>query len=237
MNEVIFNDLGGIDYQSAWDFQQQLMQNCIANKLKNRELAADDPARLPPPHHLLFCEHPPVFTLGRSGSLSNLLLSESEMEARGIQFFPINRGGDITFHGPGQLVGYPILDLDFFFNDVHRYVRFLEEIFIRTLADFGIESHRIDGFTGVWVSGRGRQMERKICAIGVHMSRWVTLHGWAFNVSTDLDFFRHIIPCGIVDADKTVTSLEIELGMKVDMNEVKSRVKRHFSTIFDCKFI
>lgn len=237
MNEVIFNDLGRIDYQPAWDLQQELMQHCIANKLKNRELAIEDPNRLSPPHHLLFCEHTPVYTLGRSGSLTNLLLSEAEMSARGIQFFPINRGGDITFHGPGQLVGYPILDLDFFFNDVHRYVRSLEEIFIRTLADFGLESHRIDGFTGVWLSDRNLPMKRKICAIGVHMSRWVTLHGWAFNISTDLDFFRNIIPCGIADADKTVTSLEAELGMKVDMNEVKTAVKRHFSAVFECKLI
>ena len=154
MEQVVFKDLGQADFQPTWDLQHQLMQNCITNKLKNRELAPDDPARTPAPHHLLFVEHAPVFTLGRSGKMENLLLSETELAERGIQFFPINRGGDITFHGRGQLVGYPILDLDFFFNDVHKYVRFLEEIFIRTLADFGIVGERIEGFTGVWVTGR-----------------------------------------------------------------------------------
>ncbi len=168
--------------------------------------------------------------------MANLLLTESELLERGIQFFPINRGGDITFHGSGQLVGYPILDLEFFFTDVHRYVRTIEEIFIRVCADFGITAHRIPEHTGVWIADSGPK-KRKICAIGVHLSRWVTLHGWAFNVSTDLDFFKNIVPCGIADEDKTVTSLEKELGKKIEMEKVKLLTKKHFAELFDCQLL
>ena len=186
-------------------------------------------------HRLIFVEHAPVFTLGRSGSVENLLISEPEMAERGIQFFKINRGGDITFHGPGQIVGYPILDLDCFFTDVHRFVRTIEEVIIRTCRDFGVHCFRIEGYTGVWTEGRGRPHRRKICAIGVHLSRWVTLHGFAFNISTDLDFFKLMVPCGIADEDKTVTSLAHELGHDVEMTTVKSRLKTHFSQLFDCQ--
>jgi lipoyl(octanoyl) transferase len=237
MQKVHFQDFKNADYLQTWDLQQSLLQACVDVKMRNRSRENTDPNWEIAPHQLLFVEHPPVFTLGRSGSLENLRLTEAELLAKNIQFFPINRGGDITFHGPGQLVGYPILDLECFFTDVHKYVRFLEEIFIRVCADFGIEAERIDGFTGVWIVGRGLPKKRKICAIGVHLSRWVTLHGWAFNVSTDLDFFNDIIPCGIVDDDKTVTSLERELGMKIDMDFVKMRTKHHFCAIFECELV
>ncbi len=238
MQTVKFLDLGHADYQQTWDLQHALLQDCVAVKMRNRNRPDDAPVPPEPaPHHLVFVEHPPVFTLGRSGSMDNLRITDGEMAGRGIQFFPINRGGDITYHGPGQLVGYPILDLECFFTDVHKYVRSIEEIFIRVCADFGIEAGRIEGLTGVWIEGRGRPGRRKICAIGVHLSRWVTLHGWAFNVATDLGFFDHIIPCGIVDADKTVTSLEAELGTKVDMETVKLRTKHHFCSVFECKLL
>ena len=238
MEIVRFLDLGKADYQQTWDLQQDLLRACVDVKMRNRNRPENDPN--PPeiaPHHLIFVEHPPVFTLGRSGSMDNLRISDGEMAGRGIQFFPINRGGDITYHGPGQLVGYPILDLERFFTDVHKYVRSIEEIFIRVCADFGIVAGRIEGLTGVWIEGQGRPKKRKICAIGVHLSRWVTLHGWAFNVATDLGFFEHIIPCGIEDADKTVTSLEAELGTKVDVEHVKLLTKRHFCAIFGCELI
>jgi lipoyl(octanoyl) transferase len=191
----------------------------------------------PQEHQLLLVEHPPVYTLGKSGSMDHLLLTEAEMEARGIQFFPINRGGDITFHGPGQIVGYPILDLDCFFTDVHKYVRSIEEIIIRTLAEYDITAQRIPDYTGVWIAdGQGNGF-RKICAIGVHLSRWVTLHGWAFNVNTPLEYFDYIVPCGIADADKSVTSLAKELGRPVDMQEVKNKIKRHFADVFECRMV
>jgi lipoyl(octanoyl) transferase len=183
------------------------------------------------------CEHPHVYTLGKSGSMENLLLSEAQLQAAGIDFFPINRGGDITYHGPGQIVGYPILDLDYFFNDVHRYVRNLEEVIIRTLADYELEGFRINGYTGVWLGDENSNKKRKICAIGVHLSRWVTLHGWAFNVNADLQYFHNIIPCGIVDENKTVTSMQQELGMKMDMEEVKKRILVHFAVVFEAKLL
>lgn len=268
MQTVFFRDLGRMDYKAAWDYQTDLHRNLVDNKLNNRNLA---PGAYPQEHYLLFVEHPPVYTLGKSGSLQNLLLNEVELQARGIQYFPINRGGDITFHGPGQIVGYPILDLECFFTDVHKYVRNLEEVVIRTLADYGLEAFRIKDYTGVWLKegqmedtrrqteDTRRQMEdtrrrmpdagyqmaegergvsavyRKICAIGVHLSRWVTLHGWAFNVNTPLEYFDYIVPCGISDEDKTVTSLAIELGRPVDQQEVAEKLKRHFSDVFACK--
>lgn len=232
METVLFEDLGRCDYQTAWDYQTSLHKALIEHKLANREAAAGTYSQA---HHLLFVEHPPVYTLGKSGSLDHLLLTEADMAERGIQFFPINRGGDITFHGLGQIVGYPILDLECFFTDVHRYVRFLEEMVIRTLAVYGLKGYRIEGYTGVWL---GEQPPyRKICAIGVHLSRWVTLHGFAFNIHTDLSYFDHIVPCGIQDADKTVTSLQLELQRPVDIAVVKAQLKHHFSAIFDCKLV
>jgi len=240
---VRFQDLGCFDYQEAWDYQTRLHQALVANKLRNKGLP---PKSYPQEHCFLVVEHPPVFTLGKSGSVEHLLLSETEMQARGIQYFPINRGGDITFHGPGQIVGYPILDLECFFTDVHRYVRFIEEMIMRTLAEYGVETMRISGHTGVWCPPAPNRNEdapeadfwhknRKICAIGVHLSRWVTLHGFAFNVNTDLNYFNYIVPCGIADPDKTVTSLEQEIGRAVSMAEVQQRLKKHFCSIFDCE--
>lgn len=234
MQTLHFRDLGLADYRQTWDFQTALLRALVDNKLTNRALA---PNSYPQEHYLLLVEHPPVYTLGKSGSMEHLLLSEAELTARGIQFFPINRGGDITFHGPGQLVGYPIIDLECFFTDVHRYVRHLEEVIIRTLADFGLSGYRIPGYTGVWLGGESAAQQRKICAIGVHLSRWVTLHGWAFNVNTELNYFDYIVPCGIADADKTVTSMATELGHPVDMNAVKVRLKQHFAEVFACHLI
>lgn len=245
MQTVQFRDLGQMEYQAAWDFQTALHRNLVENKLSHRDL---NPGTYPQAHQLLFVEHPPVYTLGKSGSMENLLLSEAELRERGIQFFPINRGGDITFHGPGQIVGYPLLDLECFFTDVHRYVRNIEEVIIRTLAEYDLDAFRIKDYTGVWV-GRDEQpatnnqqrttnnKQRKICAIGVHLSRWVTLHGWAFNVNTPLEYFDYIVPCGIADEDKTVTSLQAELGRKIDLQEVKTKLKRHFAEVFECEII
>ncbi len=232
MQKVVFKDLGIIDYQKAWDYQQTLLKEVIDRKLSNRHLATTDPLFADPRSYLLFCEHPPVYTLGKSGSLDHLLLQEQDLTEKGIQFYKINRGGDITFHGPGQIVGYPIFDLDLFFTDVHKYVRFLEEVIIRTLKDYGLEGLRIKGFTGVWLSDNDGGPNRKICAIGVHLSRWVTMHGFAFNINTDLDYFSYIIPCGIEDQDKSVTSLSKELGKFVAINEVAEKLKYHFSNLF-----
>lgn len=250
MPTVQFRDLGLAAYQPTWDFQTSLLRSLVDNKLSHRSLA---PGSYPQEHHLLFVEHLPVYTLGKSGSMDHLLLSEDELHARNIQFFPINRGGDITFHGPGQIVGYPILDLECFFTDVHRYVRNLEEVIIRTLADYGVVAYRIKEYTGVWVGSPALLMEgspplplsttespksvshRKICAIGVHLSRWVTLHGFAFNVNTPLEYFDYIVPCGIADQDKTVTSLARELGRDLDLQEVKTKLKQHFAQVFECE--
>ncbi len=236
MQQVTFKDMGRIPYREAWDYQQQLLEAVIGTKRENRRRSENGEALLPVQHYLLFCEHPPVFTLGRSGSMENLLLDENGLREKGIEFFKINRGGDITYHGPGQITGYPIFDLDGFFTDVHRYVRYLEEAVIRTIAEYGLEGHREEAYTGVWLPANGWLPKRKICAIGVHLSRWVTMHGFAFNVNTDLAFFRHIIPCGINDSDKDVTSLAKELGTQVDMNEVKEKLKRHFADLFGFVF-
>jgi lipoyl(octanoyl) transferase len=230
--KVIFQELGCIDYKMAWEYQATLQQRVIATKLHNRNLPPTDPSYIPQQHYLLFCDHPHVYTLGRSGKSAHLLLNEAEMEARGIQYFPINRGGDITYHGPGQIIGYPIFDMECFFTDVHKYVRYLEEAVILTLAEYGIKSERIAGYTGVWLPATATQPHRKICAIGVHLSRWVTLHGFAFNVSPDLQYFEYIVPCGIVDADKSVTSLEKELNQKVDIAEVKTILLEKLQGIF-----
>lgn len=243
MQSVRFEDLGCLSFQEAWDFQTRLHRMLIDNKLKNKQ----QPARsYTQDHALLLVEHPHVYTLGKSGSLKNLLLNEQELNERQIDYFPINRGGDITYHGPGQIVGYPILDLECFFTDVHRYVRNIEEVIIRTLADFDVEAIRIKDYTGVWCPPKSATFAtaqpadfwnkyRKICAIGVHLSRWVTLHGFALNVHTDLAYFNYIVPCGIADADKTVSSLEVEIGRHVPMGDVQQKLKMHFCDVFQCK--
>lgn len=236
MQKVIFKDLDRISYREAWDYQQQLLTEAIDIKRQNRLLKERGEPLLPVKHHLLFCEHSPVYTLGKSGSLDHLLLDETSLAEKGIEFFKINRGGDITYHGPGQIVGYPIFDLDEFFTDVHRYVRYLEEAVIRTIAEYGLEGYRIPEYTGVWLPARELAPKRKICAIGVHLSRWVTMHGFAFNVNTELDYFRHIIPCGIQDEDKDVSSLAKELGFETDIVEVKERLKFHFADLFGFEF-
>ena len=241
--KVIYQDLGHIRYQTAWDYQFELLKKVIDAK---RELKEQDPSVNEPIfkeklienqiNYLLFCEHHPVYTLGKSGSLDNLLLNETQLAEQDIEFFKINRGGDITYHGDGQITGYPIFDLDCFFTDVHKYVRSLEEVMIRTIAEYGLEGTRIKEFTGVWLEDSGTQ-KRKICAIGVHLSRWVTMHGFALNVNTPLSYFNNIIPCGIDDADKTVTSISAELGREIDINEVKNHAKRHFSNVFGFEFL
>ena len=219
-------DLGLIPYKEAWHLQSELHQGLIRNK---REKYPQSPV-----HYLLLCEHPPVFTLGKSGSEEHLRIDKTGMDEHQIEYFKINRGGDITFHGPGQLVGYPILDLDLIFTDVHRYVRSLEEVIIRVLTNYGITASRNERFTGVWVEQSKPIVEsRKICAIGVHLSRWVTMHGFAFNVNTDLSYFNHIVPCGISDPDKSVTSLSALTGNIVDLQVVKEQVTREFGLVFD----
>jgi lipoyl(octanoyl) transferase len=236
MQQVIFKDLGLITYETAWDLQGKLLKEVVDRKLRNRKLPEGE-APEKQQHYLLFCEHSPVYTLGKSGSTEHLLLSENELKKEGFQFFKINRGGDITYHGPGQIVAYPIFDLDGFFTDVHKYVRYLEEVVIRCLAEYGIEGTRIEGYTGVWLNATDVLPKRKICAIGVHLSRWVTMHGFAFNINTDLSHFNHIIPCGIDEGDKTVTSLQWELGKFVDPEEVKVKLKKHFSELFEFEFL
>ncbi len=222
---VIFNDLGLIDYKEAWDFQEKIFKEIVQQKIDIRNGLKTELTK----NHLLFCEHPHVYTLGKSGSKENLLLDENGLKHYGAAFYEINRGGDITYHGPGQLVGYPIFDLDHFFTDIHKYLRFLEEAVILTLQKFGIESGRVEGLTGVWVDFDGEN-PRKICALGVKSSRWVTMHGIGFNVNSDLSYFSHIIPCGI--QDKAVTSMERELGKKLDMREVAEVLKVKLSDLF-----
>jgi lipoyl(octanoyl) transferase len=243
--KVEYQDLGKISYKTAWDYQTTQQKQLIDTKIELRKAfpdrdetsvqAFEAALKRQQQHFLLMCEHNAVYTLGKSGSLEHLLLSEKDLEARQIEFFKINRGGDITFHGEGQITGYPIFDLECFFTDVHRYVRSIEEVIIRTLAEYDLEGLRIKEFTGVWLDDDVWKPKRKICAIGVHLSRWVSLHGFAFNVNTDLDYFKNIIPCGIDDADKTVTSLAQELGKPLDMNTVKIQIKKHFSDVFDCE--
>jgi lipoyl(octanoyl) transferase len=236
MQEVLFRDLGQMEYGAAWEYQEKLLQQNVA--LKQEYYAQSSPTQaqqaLPATkHHLLFCEHPPVYTLGKSGDLAHILLSEAEMAARRIGFFRTNRGGDITFHGPQQIVAYPILDLEYFGTDIGKYLRHLEEVIIRTLAHYGLQGARSAGETGVWLEPDVKGKERKICAMGVRCSRWITMHGLAFNVNTDLSYFDHIIPCGI--KDKQVTSLQKELGRELDFNEVKKVVKQKFEEVFECR--
>lgn len=223
--------LGLIDYQIAWDEQERLFADTVARKVANRGLAPDE--QQPTPNYLLFCEHPHVYTLGKSGHETHLLANDDFLKQIGATYHRINRGGDITYHGPGQLVGYPILDLDNFFTDIHRYMRLLEEAIILTLADYGIPAGRIPGLTGVWLGSSiegSNGPERKICAMGVKASRWVTMHGFALNVNTDLSYFNHIVPCGI--PDKAVTSLQQELGHPVPLADVAARLQSHLMTLF-----
>lgn len=219
-----------MDYKECWDYQEELLANAI--DLKTRARKGESVPK--PTNHLLFVEHQPVFTLGKSGSEDNLLLSQEQLKNQGISYYKINRGGDITYHGPGQLVGYPILDLDQFFTDIHRYLRTLEEAMILMLAEYGIEAGRIDGLTGVWIDEDGSN-PRKIAALGVKCSRWVTMHGFALNVNTDLGYFDKIIPCGI--DDKAVTSMEAELGQPLDFKEVEERLLRHIEVLFEAEML
>ena len=232
MNKIIiFQDLEKKDYKATWEYQETLFQQIVDVKIQNRK----EESQKPTPNYFLFVEHPHVYTLGKSGDFSNLLLSEKQLEQKGATFYKINRGGDITYHGPGQIVGYPILDLENFFPDIHKYLRFLEEVIILTLAEYNIIGKRSEGETGVWL-GVGTPFVRKICAMGVRASRWVTMHGFALNVNADLGYFDNIIPCGI--KGKAVTSLNVELGMdKVDEKDVKEKILKHFINQFECTFI
>lgn len=229
---VIFSDWGLIEYQKAWDQQENIFKQSADLKYQRRlsgEMGAD-----PIENHLIFCEHPPVYTLGKSGKIENLLLNEAELKAINATFFPINRGGDITFHGPGQIVGYPIFDLEQFYTDIHLYLRNLEEAIILTLAHYGIKAGRYEGYTGVWLDA-DLPNARKICAMGVRCSRWITMHGFAFNVNTDLNYFKHIVPCGIDDKD--VTSMERELGKKLEIDAVKKVLKEKLSEVFEINLL
>jgi lipoyl(octanoyl) transferase len=249
--QVQYKDLGIIDYKSAWDYQEQLVKanveikiearkNSTINNIQHSTLNSQystlntQPAalleELPTINHLLFCEHPPVYTLGKNGNIKNVLLSEEEMDEKEIEFFRTNRGGDITFHGLQQIVGYPIFDLEKFYTDIGRYLRELEEVIILTIAEYGIKGERSKGETGVWIEPGIFGKERKICAMGIRCSRWITMHGFALNVNTDLSYFENIIPCGI--QNKQVTSMQKELGNKIDIDEVKQKLKNNFEKIF-----
>lgn len=225
---VEFLDLGEVDYKWCWDFQEKYFKESVGAKMHNRKF----PDQLKTiNNYLIFCEHPHVYTLGKSGSEDNLLINEAQRAEEGIDYYKINRGGDITYHGPGQIVAYPILDLEQFFTDIHKYLRFLEEAVILTLKDYGIESGRVEEYTGVWIDGNDPLKARKICAMGVKSSRWVTMHGLAFNVNTNLELFENIVPCGI--DDKQVTSMEMELGQKVDIDEVKQILRSKLELLFE----
>jgi len=224
--KVYIQDLGLKDYKACWDYQEQLFSQTVDLKIKNRR----EGLNVPTPNHLLFVEHPHVYTLGKSGDMDNLLVDEAQLKAKGAQFYKINRGGDITYHGPGQIVGYPILDLDNFFTDIHKYLRYLEEMVILTLEEYGLKGERSPGETGVWLDV-GTPFARKICAMGVRASRWVTMHGFALNINADLGYFDLMIPCGI--KGKAVTSLNVELGEKeIPTGEVKQKLLKHFAALF-----
>jgi len=231
--KVLFEDLGIIDYKKAWDYQEELHKKVVNIKLKNRELSPEN--QIPTPNFLLYCEHPHVYTLGKSGSEENLLLNETQLAENNATFYKINRGGDITYHGPGQLVVYPIFDLENFFTDIHRYLRFLEEAVILTLQEYGIKAGRVQGLTGVWIEGENPLKARKICAMGVKCSRWITMHGIGFNVNAELAYFKNIIPCGI--DDKAVTSMEKELGKKIEMDDLKKKLLDNLANIFDFDYV
>jgi len=228
--QVSIKDLGLIDYKKCWDYQEELFAEILAVKSANRKENKTEVTK----NHLILCEHPHVYTLGKSGDEKNLLVNENYLKSRGATFHKINRGGDITYHGPGQIVGYPILDLDNFFTDIHKYLRFLEEAVILTLKEYGLVAERSPGETGVWFDV-GTPKARKICALGVKSSRWVTMHGFAFNINSDLSYFGNIIPCGITD--KNVTSLQQELGGKMNMEEVKNKVKLYLVDLFEMEII
>lgn len=230
IEQVQLEDLGQIDYKEAWDLQESLLRVNVGLKLSAGRQAK--PHSIPTQHRLLLCEHPHVYTLGKSGKESHVLIEEQQRNEKGISFYQINRGGDITYHGPGQITGYPILDLEKFKPDLGWYLRSLEEVMIRLLADYGLTGGRIPGATGVWLD-IDSPLPRKICAFGIRCSRWISMHGFAFNVNTDLDYFRYIVPCGI--SDKDVTSLQRELGYEIEMSEVKSRLLSHFEAVFNCK--
>ncbi len=229
--EVKLIDLGEKDYKETWDYQEEVFQSILATKVKNRREETNDPTE----NYFIFVEHPHVYTLGKSGDIHNMLLNDEQLKEKGATFYKINRGGDITYHGPGQVVGYPIIDLENFFTDIHKYLRLLEETIILVLKDYGIEAGRSEGETGVWL-GVGTPFARKICAMGVRASRWVTMHGFAFNVNADLGYFDNIIPCGI--KGKGVTSLQVELGVDyVDEDEVRNKIIKYFSELFEATVV
>ncbi|HLW50881.1 MAG TPA: lipoyl(octanoyl) transferase LipB [Sphingobacteriaceae bacterium] len=229
--KVVLMDWGLTDYQEAWDRQEKLFEGIVAQKTANRKNNVETPTD----NYMIFTEHPHVYTLGKSGKVENLLLDKSGLEEKHASYHHINRGGDITYHGPGQIVGYPILDLDNYFTDIHLYLRTLEEAIIRTLDDFGLKGERYTGFTGVWLDTKDPIRARKICAMGVRASRWVTMHGFALNVNTDLSYFGHIVPCGI--DDKGVTSMQKELGSALETNQVKSAITKHLADLFGMEII
>ena len=231
LRKVHFHNPGKMDYKECWDFQEGLFQHIVDKKLSHRLDSTQTPNL---ENHLIFVEHPHVYTLGKSGDEAHLLLNNEGLAKVNAQFYPINRGGDITYHGPGQIVGYPIFDLELFFTDIHLYLRYLEEAIILTLAEYGINAGRIDGLTGVWIDEQDPFKARKIAALGVKCSRWVTMHGFAFNVHPDLQYFGNIIPCGITD--KPVTSMEKELGIKPDFEEVKGKLKHHIQNLFGIQY-
>jgi len=243
--QVIFQDLGLMDYKTAWDYQESLLQENVKRKFESRSMNSEvgvtqsefqhQISDIDTQHHLLFVEHPPVYTLGKSGNIENVLINEEMRTMKGIEFFRTNRGGDITFHGPQQIVGYPILDLEKFETDIGKYLRKIEEVIIQTLFEYNIQAGRSPGETGVWIDSNVKGKERKIAAIGVRTSRWITMHGFAFNINTDLSYFNYIIPCGI--GDKQVTSLKEELRKEIDFEEAKEKVKRNFEKVFDVELM
>ena len=230
MKQIQLLDLGNKDYKETWEYQEELFKEIVDIKIQNRNTTSS----IPTPNFFLYVTHPHVYTLGKSGDVSNSLLSEKQLIDKGATFYKINRGGDITYHGPGQIVGYPILDLENFFTDIHKYLRFLEEAIILTLAEYGLKTERSPGETGVWFDV-GTPFARKICAMGVRASRWVTMHGFALNVNADLGYFDNIIPCGI--RGKAVTSMHVELDREVNEEEVKQKILKHFSVLFESSFI
>jgi lipoyl(octanoyl) transferase len=238
--QVFFQDWGLTDYKEAWDRQETLFGQTVdlKTRIRNRKITSEGDEYSEEdeltPNYLIFCEHPHVYTLGKSGKPEHLLLDEKGLKEKNAVFYPINRGGDITYHGPGQIVGYPILDLDNFFTDIHLYLRTLEEAVILTMADYGLKGDRYPGYTGVWLDP-DNENARKICAMGVRCSRWVTMHGFAFNVNTGLDYFNNIVPCGI--DDKAVTSMQKELGEKADIEDIKKNLKHHISVLFDMEMV
>ena len=233
MNKIFFKDLGSIEYGKAWEMQEELLQEGL--KVKSARITGDIAADAEIKNHLLLCEHPHVYTLGKSGHAENLLVNDTRLKELNATYFKTNRGGDITYHGPGQVVGYPILDLEQFFTDLGKYMRGLEEVIIRTIAHYGIVGDRLPGSTGVWLDPQTPAKARKICAMGVRCSRWITMHGFALNVNSDMRYFDYIVPCGITD--KAVTSMEKELGRKVDMQEVEEHIRREFGHVFEAEII